>query len=93
MPYQDFYEDVDPSPSKYTLLARIESSVDPMTTEETSDVRSNAINNNNIALKSVTAKPRVDLHIKDFDYDLGLEPNRLHGKMWISTGIWVRNKS
>ena len=93
VPYQGFYEGVDPSPSKYTLLARLESTADPMATEETSDVRLNARNNNNIALKSVTAKPRTDLYIKDSENDLGVEPNLMDVRFWHSQDIWVRNNA
>ena len=33
----------------------------------------------------------LDLYIKDFSDDRGIEPNRIKGKMWRSPDIWVRN--
>ena len=93
VPYLGFYEDVDPSPSKFSLLARIimESHGSLMVLDETSDVRLNARNSNDIALKSVIAKPRIDLYIKDFSDDRAIEPNQIEGKPWRSPDIWVRN--
>ena len=35
----------------------------------------------------------LDLYIKDFIDDLGVEPNRIKGKMWRSPGIWIRNRA
>ena len=37
------------------------------------------------------AQQKLDLYIKDFLDDLGVEPDPIPGKIWRSTGIWVRN--
>lgn len=54
MPDPDDYNNINNQPWHFCLLARIESSDDPMTQVEDSHITSNVLNNNNIAWKNLT---------------------------------------
>ncbi len=76
----------------FYLLARIESSNDIMTYPETTDIRNNVLNNNNIAWKRIDVTDKIDLMICDTENDLGIEPNSDSlSNLWHSPDIWVRH--
>ena len=54
LPNPDTYKNLDNQPSKFCLLARIESSNDPMTYTEGNEISKNISNNNNIAARKIT---------------------------------------
>jgi len=54
LPNPDTYKNLDNQPSKFCLLARIESSNDPMTYKEGNEISKNISNNNNIAARRIT---------------------------------------
>jgi subtilisin family serine protease len=84
--YQGFDE-----PYQFYLLAKVQSTIDPMTFPETNNIDSNVRNSNNIACRSIEIGNRVDLMIKDTDDDTGIEPNPSSGIMYDSPDIWIRH--
>ncbi|WP_114491456.1 S8 family serine peptidase [Candidatus Ulvibacter alkanivorans] len=54
VPNPEDYENINPNPWHFCLLARIESPDDPMTFTEGSHITTNVLNNNNIAWKNTT---------------------------------------
>ena len=62
VPNPDDYAGINPEPWHFCLLARIESTQDPMTFQETNNVYKNTHNNNNIAWKNMEV---VDLQSND----------------------------
>ncbi len=53
LPHPDTYTNIDNLPSNFCLLARIESSNDPMSYKEGNDISKNIANNNNIAGRKI----------------------------------------
>ena len=87
------YFNTSGNPWQFSLMARIESSIDTMIFPEITNVDSNVRKNNNIAYRNVDVS-RIDLFVRDNPVDTGAEPNSYSpsvGQTWDSPDIWVRH--